>query len=159
MYDDPSDEDTFSLELGPDEADAAACAETVRDALWQLAVNDAAAEATSLSSGDFYELREITLDRAPDGGLVGEISASNDDGMWTNIRHDLRAGTTTVYRDGELLTEGFAADMELAAVFEGLHSEPDTGDFHAHTHEVFTRLLTKAASDTDAPEWAKDAAR
>lgn len=154
MYDDRYDEDTFSLETDH-HADPKTCAETVEDALWQLTVNDANTEAAGgLSSGDFYELRDITLDRTSDGGLVGEIRASNDDDMHTVIRHDLRTGTTTVYRDDEWL-DGAAADWELAAVFEGLHSEPEHGDFSRHTRAYFEGLAQTAAKDPDAPAWAK----
>lgn len=78
--------------------------------------------------------------------------------MHTVIRHDLRTGTTTVYRDDEWL-DGVAADWELAAVFEGLHSEPEHGDFSRHTRAYFEGLAQTAAKDPDAPAWAKTQAR
>lgn len=158
MYDDRYDEDTFSLEVDAD-ADAQECADTVQDALWQLAVNDANAHSPAgLSSGDFYELREVALDRRPDGSFVGSIRASNDDGMHSVVQYYLSTGTTTVYRDDEWL-EGAAAEWELAAVFEGLHSEPEHGDFERHTRAYFEGLLQTAATDPDAPAWSKTPAR
>jgi hypothetical protein len=155
MYDDRYDVETFSLEITPEDATSEACVETVQDALWQLAINDANSEIPGgLRSADYYELQEVTLDRNPDGGLVGEIRARNDDDMETIVRHDVQTGTTTVYREGEWL-DGLAADWELAAVFEGLRSEPDHGDFHRHTHAYFEGLLQHAAKDQDAPSWVK----
>lgn len=76
--------------------------------------------------------------------------------METVIRHDLPTGTTTVYRDDEWL-DGLAADWELAAVSEGLHSEPEHGDFHRHAGAVFGDIARAAANDWDAPGWAKEA--
>lgn len=154
MYDDRYDEDTFSIETDAD-AGPEECVGTVQDALWQLAVNDANSDMEGgLHSGDFYELREVALDRRPDGSFVGSIRASNDDGMHTVIQHYLSTGTTTVYRDEEWL-DGTAADWELAAVFEGLHGEPEHGDFDRHTRAYFEGLLQAAAQDPDAPEWSR----
>jgi hypothetical protein len=45
----------------------------------------------------------------------------------------------------------------MAAVFEGLHSEPTNGDFHAHAGNVFGALLAESAKDPDAPRWAVQA--
>ena len=162
MFDDPHDEDTFTVSIEPHNAKPADCAWAVKGALWDLAVTDAAYDA--LHSGDFYELREVTIGEDaldPKDAVVAELSASNDDGMFTTITCNLETGAVAVYRDDAKL-EGFAADMELAAVFEGLHSEPDNGDFHAHARAVFTGILTEAAKHPDArhnnsARWAKEA--
>jgi hypothetical protein len=159
MFDDPYDEDTFSVGIDPHNAKPVDCARTVKDALWDMAVTDAVT-ATSLSSGDFYELREVEI-REVNNQPVGELLTSNDDGMYTTISYDFDSGAVTVYRD-DVRLEGFAADMELAAVFEGLNSEPANGDFHAHAKTVFTTILTEAVKDPDArhndsARWAKEA--
>lgn len=155
MYDDRYDEETFSIEIAPEDADARGCAGVVHDALWQLALNDANSEIPAgLRSADYYELQEVTLERGSEGGFLGEIRARNDDDSETVIRHELSNAATTVYRDGEKL-DGLAADWELAAVFEGLRSEPGHGDFYTHTHEYFQSLRGHAAKDRDAPDWAK----
>jgi len=77
--------------------------------------------------------------------------------MWSRLRHDFKTGTTTVDRDDERL-DGTAAGWEMAAVFEGLHSEPDNGDFHVHARNVFGALLAESAKDLDAPRWASQLA-
>jgi hypothetical protein len=155
VWNEDRDEDfSFHLETSPDYVTPESCIESVREALWTVAVTDANYNMPDgLRSGDFYELRELRLDKDADGGTFGEILASNDDGMWTLLRHDFTTGTTTVDRDNERLS-GFAADMEMAAVFEGLHSEPSNGDFNAHSMNVFTALLAESAKDHDAPRWA-----
>lgn len=156
-YADGDDDNNFTLSQGTYDATAAEKVSTVKDALWDLAVTDANyGSPTPLQSGDFYELREVEL-RQVSGKAVGEIMASNDDGMYTTINHDFNTGTTAVYRDGHSL-EGIAADLELAAVFEGLGSEPRNGDFRAHAATVFTNLLSTSATHADAPRWAADAA-
>ncbi|GAA4032678.1 hypothetical protein GCM10023063_14990 [Arthrobacter methylotrophus] len=155
VWNEDRDEDySFHLETSPDYATPAACFESVQDALWTVAVVDANYNMPGgLRSGDFYELRELTLDQDVNGDPFGEIMTSNDDGMWTRLRHDFKTGTTTVDRDNERL-DGMAADWEMAAVFEGLHSEPANGDFHAHARNVFGALLAEASKDPDARPWA-----
>jgi hypothetical protein len=156
-YTDGDEDNNFTLSQGTTDATAAEKAATVRDALWDLAVADANhGSPTPLCSGDFYELREISLGRFG-GEPVGQFIASNDDGMYTTVTHDFSNGVTTLDRDGVALT-GIAADLEMAAVFEGLQSEPDNGDFNAHAATVFNNLLVVSAGDTDAPRWATDAA-
>ena len=156
-YADGDDDNNFTLSQGVYETTPAERAATVKDALWDLAVADANyGSPTPLQTGDFYELREVELSRI-NGKAVGEITASNDDGMYTTLNHDFNTGTTAVYRDNHALT-GIAADLEMAAVFEGLGSEPSNGDFNAHAATVFTNLLSTAASHADAPRWASDVA-
>lgn len=156
-YADGDDDNNFTLSQGVYEATAAEKVATVQDALWDLAVMDANYDSpTPLLSGDFYEIREVDIDQS-NGKTVGTVLASNDDGMYTTLTHDYATGTTTLDRDGHRL-DGLAADLELAAVLEGLGSDPVSGDFRAHTATVFTNLLTISASHADAPRWATDAA-
>ena len=151
---DRDDDFSFHLETAPEDVTPESNVDTVHETLWTLAVTDANYNMPDgLRSGDFYELRELTLDKDTNGNAYGEIMASNDDGMWTRLRYDFTTGTTTVDRDDERLT-GTAADWEMAAVFEGLHSEPNNGDFHAHARNVFGSLLSESAQDPDAPRWA-----
>lgn len=148
------DAGSFHLETAPEDVTPESKVESVRDALWDLAVTDANyGSPTSLSTGDFYELRDVRLEKNAAGQPYAEVLTSNDDGMWTTVTHNFATGATTVDRDGDLLT-GPAAEIEIAAVFEGLHSEPDNGDFDAHAKTVFGNLLTQAAADPDAPRWA-----
>jgi hypothetical protein len=155
VWNEDRDEDySFHLETAPEDVTSESAVASVQDALWTVAVTDANYNMLGgLRSGDFYELRELTLDKDANGDTFGEIMASNDDGMWTRLRHDFKTGTTTVDRDDERLA-GPAADWEMAAVFEGLHSEPTNGDFHNHAKNVFSALLTESAKDPDAPRWA-----
>lgn len=155
VWNEDRDEDfSFHLETDPGHVTPESNAASVQDALWTLAVTDANYNMPGgLRSGDFYELRELTLDKDANGEVYGEIMASNDDGMWTTLRHNFKTGTTTVDRDNERLT-GPAADWEMAAVFEGLHSEPENGDYDAHARNVFGGLLAESAKDPDAPRWA-----
>ena len=156
-YADGDEDNNFTLSQGVYDATPAEKADTVKNALWDLAVADANyGSPTPLQTGDFYELREVELSRIS-GKVVGEITSSNDDGMYTTLNHDFNTGTTAVYRDNHALT-GPAAELELAAVFEGLGSEPRNGDFNAHAATVFTNLLITSASHADAPRWASDAA-
>jgi hypothetical protein len=159
VWNEDRDEDySFHLETAPEDVTPESCVASVQDALWTVAVVDANYNMPDgLRSGDFYELRELSLDQDASGETFGEILASNDDGMWTTLRHDFKTGTTTVDRDNERLT-GPAADWEMAAVFEGLHSEPTNGDFHNHAKNVFGALLTESAKDPDAPRWAAQSA-
>ncbi|QOD06103.1 hypothetical protein [Pseudarthrobacter sp. BIM B-2242] len=153
-HEDRYDEDSFHLETAPEDVTPESSVESVKSALWSLAVTDAnSGSPTPLSSGDFYELRDVHLEQNSKGETYAEIIASNDDGIWTTVTHNFSTGATTVDRDGDRLT-GVAADWEMAAVFEGLHSEPDNGDFDAHAKTVFGNLLTQAASDEDATLWA-----
>lgn len=156
-YADGDDDNNFTLSQGVYDATPAEKAATVKDALWDLAVTDANYDSpTPLQTGDFYELREVELSQV-NGKTVGEVLASNDDGMYTTLTHNFDTGTTGVYRDGHALT-GTAADLEMAAVFEGLGSEPADGDFHTHAATVFTNLLTTSAAHADAPRWAAETA-
>ncbi|HEX9228192.1 MAG TPA: hypothetical protein VF885_16480 [Arthrobacter sp.] len=156
-YADGDEDNNFTLSQGTYEASAAEKVATVKDALWDLAVADANYNSpTPLQSGDFYELREVELGQS-NGKMTGTVLASNDDGMYTTLTHDLATGITSVDRDGQAL-HGAAADLEMAAVFEGLGSEPVNGDFRAHAATVFTNLLNTSAADDDAPRWAVDAA-
>jgi hypothetical protein len=156
-YADGDDDNNFTLSQGVYDATPAEKAATVEDALWDLAVTDANYESpTPLQTGDFYELREVELSQSH-GKTVGTVLASNDDGMYTTLTHDFATGATSVYRDGQAL-EGPAAELEMAAVFEGLGSEPDNGDFAAHAATVFNNLLTTSAFHADAPRWAEEAA-
>jgi hypothetical protein len=158
MHDDRFDEDTFTLSLAPDDSNPLECGATVRDALWQLAVTDAASDSpTALHNGDFYELRDLELATNHRGEVTAELRASNDDGMHTLIAYNFETKEVDVLRDDDRLT-GLAADYELAATFEGLHSEPSDGDFYAHTATYFRNLLTTAARHQDAPAWARTAA-
>ncbi|ACL42157.1 hypothetical protein Achl_4206 (plasmid) [Pseudarthrobacter chlorophenolicus A6] len=157
-HEDRYDENSFHLETAPEDVTPESNLDSIKSALWDLAVTDANnSSPTPLSSGDFYELRDVRLEKNSRGEAYAEILASNDDGMWTTVSHNFATGATTVDRDGDLLT-GPAADIEMAAVFEGLHSEPDNGDFEAHAKTVFGNLLTQAAADPDAPRWAADLA-
>ncbi|MBG0738828.1 hypothetical protein IV500_05260 [Paeniglutamicibacter antarcticus] len=152
--DDPDEDYSFSVETMPGDVTPESSVESVQDVLWNRAVTDANYNMTGgLQSGDFYELREVTLDKDSEGNTFGEVLASNEDGMWTTLHHDFATGATTVDRDNERL-EGAAADWEMAAVFEGLHSEPSDGDFNVHAKNVFAGLLAEAAKDPDAPRWA-----
>ena len=155
VWNEDRDEDySFHLETAPEDVTPESAVASVQDALWTVAVTEANYNMPGgLRSGGFYELRELTLDKDANGDTFGEIMASNDDGMWTRLRHDFKTGTTTVDRDDERLA-GPAADWEMAAVFEGLHSEPTNGDFHNHAKNVFSALLTESAKDPDAPRWA-----
>lgn len=156
-YADGDEDNNFTLSQGTYDATPAEKAETVKDALWDLAVADANYDSpTPLQTGDFYELREVDIILSQ-GTAVGSFLASNDDGMYTTVLHDFDSGETSVIRDDHFL-EGIAADLELAAVFEGLGSEPSNGDFNAHATTVFTNLLTTSASHPDAPRWAEQAA-
>lgn len=158
MHDDRYDEDTFTLSLAPDDAHAPECAATVQDALWQLAVTDANSDSPAgLHNGDFYELRDLEVATNHRGEVTAELRASNDDGMHTVIAYNFTTKEVDVLRDGDRLT-GLAADYELAATFEGLHSEPTDGDFHAHTATYFGNLLATAARHQDAPAWATSTA-
>jgi hypothetical protein len=153
-HEDRYDEGSFHLETAPEDVTPASNVDSVKGALWDLAVTDANyASPTPLSGGDYYELRDVQLDQNSSGQPCAEFSASNDDGMWTTVRHNFATGETTVDRDGSLLA-GPGAELEMAAVFEGLHSEPENGDFEAHARTVFGNLLTQAAADDDAPRWA-----
>lgn len=150
-YDDAG---SFHLETAPEDVTPESNLDSVKSALWDLAVTDANySSPTPLSTGDFYELRDVQLEKNSRGEAYAEVLASTDDGTWTTISHNFATGATAVDRDGTLL-EGPAADIELAAVFEGLGSEPDNGDFHAHAKRVFGNLLAQAAADEDAPRWA-----
>lgn len=145
---------SFHLETAPEDVTPESNLDSVKSALWDLAVTDANFNSpTPLSTGDFYELRDVRLEKNTRGEASAEVLASNDDGMWTTVSHNFSTGATTVDRDGDLLT-GPAAEIEMAAVFEGLHSEPDNGDFNAHAKTVFSNLLAEAAKDPDAPLWA-----
>lgn len=156
---DRDDDFSFHIETAAEDVMPESAVASVRDALWSVAVTDANYNMPEgLRSGDFYELREVTVEKDANGNPYGEILASNDDGMWTTLRHDFKTGTTTVDRDSQRL-DGVAADWEMAAVFEGLHSEPDNGDFHAHAKNFFGALLNESAKDLDAPRWAAESAR
>lgn len=155
-HDDRYDEDSFHLETTPEDSTPESNVESVRRALWDLAVADANyTSPTQLATGDFYELREVTLDRNGQGQAYAAVMASNDDGMWTTVTQNYSTGAVGIERDGTRLT-GPAAELELAALFEGLGSEPLNGDFHAHVRSVFSNLLTTATADPDAPRWAKE---
>ncbi|MET4143789.1 hypothetical protein [Arthrobacter sp. UYCo732] len=153
-HEDRYDEGSFHLETEPEDVTPESNVESVKSALWDLAVTDANyGSPTPLQTGDFYELRDVRLERDTSGQLYAEIITSNDDAMWTTVSRNFATGTLTVDRDGVLLT-GPAADLEMAAVFEGLGSEPDNGDFGSHATKVFGNLLNQAAVDPDAPRWA-----
>jgi hypothetical protein len=154
---DRDEDDNFTLSQGTYDATAAEKVDTIKDALWDLAVTDANYDSpTPLLSGDFYEIREVDIAQS-NGKTIGTVLASNDDGMYTTLTHDYATGATTLDRDGTRL-DGVAADLELAAVLEGLGSDPVSGDFHTHTTLVFNNLLITSASHADAPRWAADAA-
>lgn len=158
-HEDSQGDGSFSVETPPDHATPASNVADIKDALWDLAVADANySTPTGLRSGDYYELREISLSHSTEDGACAMVLASNDDGMWTTLTHDYPTGTTTVHRDGTIL-DGAAAELEIAAVFEGLGSEPDNGDFQAHAKTVFGNLLAESGQDPDAPRWASQLSR
>ncbi|WP_427019389.1 hypothetical protein ACQCSX_22110 (plasmid) [Pseudarthrobacter sp. P1] len=158
-YDDRHDEDNhFTLEQGTYGATPAEKVDTVREALWSLAVKDANYSTPGgLHNGHLYELRDTMIERGTSDATASFVVQNEDTGDFNIITHCFADRTTTIERDGDKL-DGLAAEWELAAVFEDMRSEPDDGDFNAHAGKVFANLLATAAADADAPAWARTAA-
>ena len=158
VYDNRHDEDnTFRLSLQAG-ADTMQKIELVRDALWKIALNDAAWEV-GLKGNELYELRETDIGQALNGSITAELLVHNMDTLdYDIITHRFANSATCIERDGQLLN-GEAGDIEMAAVFEDMRSEPKAGEsWSSHLKSLFGRLLAQAAADPDAPAWVSTSA-
>lgn len=153
-------EHCFNLYLDADEATPDAFADRVREGLWTIAVDDAHAESPlSLThGGDVYELRSTEIDRDPDGSVYGRVVLNDiDNDRWLELSYNFGTGEVALY-DGEHRLTGLAEEAELDAVLVDFRREPEGTTDKEQVGRIFRSILTTAAADPDATDWARQTA-
>lgn len=146
-YEDPDgiDDLCFSMEVGEDGDEAS----TIKDALWNCAVQDAYAN-TQLGHGMKYFVQDTELVADPAGNLHGTLVIKNEDaGEWTEVTYTFGKDDPLITHDGKNLT-GDAHEEKLADILADFNVEHE-GDHEAALASYFHRLAGEATLHDDTP--------